>query len=59
MRQSPFRLKRRTLTLAAALALVTLSATAQDGVTRIVFATGPDDTGTVQGIVDSLSLIHI
>jgi multiple sugar transport system substrate-binding protein len=41
--------------LAAALALVTLSATAQDGATRIVFATGPDDTGTVQRIVESFN----
>jgi multiple sugar transport system substrate-binding protein len=55
MRQSSSGWKRWTLTLAAALALFPLAATAQDGATRIVFASGPDDTGTVQRIVESFN----
>lgn len=43
------------LALGAMLWLAALPVPAQDGLTRIVFASGPDDTGTVQGIVDSFN----
>lgn len=43
------------LWLGAALWLVVAPVSAEKGATRIVFASGPDDTGTVQRIVDSFN----
>ncbi len=55
MRQCLSLMATRVLTLAAALWLSAASAMAQGGETRIVFASGPDDTGTVQRIVESFN----
>ncbi len=44
--------------LGAALWLVVAPASAEKGATQIVFASGPDDTGTVRRIVDSFNAEH-
>lgn len=49
------RMTSRAFVLAAALAVFALPATAQEAATSIVFAAGPDDTGTVQRLVDSFN----
>lgn len=46
------------LAMSAALWLVAAPASAEGDETRIVFASGPDDTGTVQHIVDSFNAEH-
>ncbi len=46
------------LALCAAPAMIALPAGAQDNPTRIVFASGPDDTDTVQRIVDDFNALH-
>ncbi len=46
------------LVLAAALSAFATPASAQDGATQIVFASGPDETGTVRRIVESFNAEH-
>jgi len=46
------------LVLVAALSVFATPAAAQDGATQIVFASGPDETGTVRRIVESFNAEH-
>lgn len=46
------------LALTAALCAFAAPAWAEDAVTRIVFASGPDGTGTVQGMLDDFNAQH-